>query len=852
MTKKIDMKKLNLILILAIFSQLTFAQKSIEMNKWMITNPQKMNMPAFSDIENIDGDTFKTSDLLSKIKVDFNNKSLRWKNIEIGADSIILNQADENNLVLLSSYLSVDRWIKGSLNITLNAYYEVYLDNELIKTKKKADMSTTKIDVKLNRGNHSIIIKLLTTDQNLKFQSGFEYAEDFTDCNAISGLNPDRYFTINDVLEGNYVSSAKISPSGKYVLINYSEVIHDSGKSKKYSEIYDFEKQKNISVLRNKNISKVSWLPRTDKLSYVSEFEDKSEIFVYDILTGKEKSIAKGINDLSRYTWSPTEDYIIYSEYIKAEKPGDLKRIFGNEDRLPYFRNRSFLHKIDIKSGNITQITSGNLSSGLHDIKPDGSKILFSVSEMDYSEVPFRKQNLYEMDIKTNELTSIWENKIYSGYTKYSPDGAKLLVQGGPECFGDLGVNVSEGRIPNSYDSQLYIFDLATKQLEPITKNFDPAIGDAYWSKDNQIYISVTDKDYGNLYKYNLKSKSFEKINLLVEVLGDIDFAYNKPVAVYTGTSISTPKKLYIIDLKKAVPDGRQEISSLLSFSEKERFADIQFGKTEDWNFENKNGTTIYGRVYYPPNYDDVTKKYPVIVNFYGGTSPIERSFGGRYPINNWAAGGYIVYVLQPSGATGFGQDFSALHVNGWGFDAIDDIIDGTKKFLETHPTADSENVGCIGASYGGYTTMLIQTRTDIFKTAISHAGISSLTSYWGEGYWGYSYSTGATKFSYPWNRKDIYVENSPVYNADKFQNSILLLHGTADTNVPVGESLQYYAALKLLGKDVEMVLVDGQNHWILDYKKRIKWHYTIMSWFDMKLKDQSQQWNDMYPEKNL
>jgi dipeptidyl aminopeptidase/acylaminoacyl peptidase len=281
------------------------------------------------------------------------------------------------------------------------------------------------------------------------------------------------------------------------------------------------------------------------------------------------------------------------------------------------------------------------------------------------------------------------------------------------------------------------------------------------------------------------------------------------------------------------------------------RFKAIQFGKTEAWNFVNKNGTTIYGRVYYPPNYDE-HKKYPVIVNYYGGTSPIERSFGGRYPINNWAANGYIVYVLQPSGATGFGQDFSALHVNGWGFDAIDDIIDGSKKFLASHPSADAENVGCIGASYGGYTTMLLQTRTDIFKTAISHAGISSITSYWGEGYWGYTYNAGAAKNSYPWNRKDIYVENSPVYNADKFQNSILLLHGTDDTNVPVGESLQYYAALNLLGKDVEMVLVDGQDHWILDYDKRIQWHYTIISWFDNKLKGQPQQWNELYPEKNL
>ena len=90
------------------------------------------------------------------------------------------------------------------------------------------------------------------------------------------------------------------------------------------------------------------------------------------------------------------------------------------------------------------------------------------------------------------------------------------------------------------------------------------------------------------------------------------------------------------------------------------------------------------------------------------------------------------------------------------------------------------------------------------------------------------------------------------MYNADKFKNSILLLHGTNDTNVPVGESLQYYAALKILGKDVEMVLVKDEGHRILDYENRIKWHYTIVSWFDKKLKGQPYQWGDMYPDKNF
>jgi dipeptidyl aminopeptidase/acylaminoacyl peptidase len=405
-------------------------------------------------------------------------------------------------------------------------------------------------------------------------------------------------------------------------------------------------------------------------------------------------------------------------------------------------------------------------------------------------------------------------------------------------------VKVSKGRIPNSYDTQLFLYNLRTKKAEALTRDFDPAVASAHWAKDGKIYLTADELDYVNMYRLDMKKRNFTKIDLPVEVITSVDFAANTGKAVFKGSSISTPEKLYALDLTS----GK---SNLFLDPKAEQIKEVEFGRTEEWNFVNTRGTTIYGRVYYPVGYDPA-KKYPVIVNFYGGTTPTNRAFGGRYPKNIWAAEGYFVYVLQPGGSTGFGQDFSALHVNGWGREAIDDIIEGTKKFLAAFPSADAENTGCIGASYGGFTTMMLQTRTDIFKTAIAHAGISDITSYWGEGYWGYSYSSGATRNSYPWNRKDIYVDNSPLFNADQFKNSILLLHGTADTNVPVGESLQFYAALKILGKEVEMVLVEGENHHILDYKKRLEWHGTIMSWFDKKLKNQPEHWNNMYPDKNL
>ena len=77
----------------------------------------------------------------------------------------------------------------------------------------------------------------------------------------------------------------------------------------------------------------------------------------------------------------------------------------------------------------------------------------------------------------------------------------------------------------------------------------------------------------------------------------------------------------------------------------------------------------------------------------------------------------------------------------------------------------------------------------------------------------------------------------------------LLLLHGDSDTNVPPGESDQFYIALKLLQKPVEYVKIAGQDHHILDYKKRLKWQDTIFAWFDKQLKGQPDWWNELYPE---
>jgi len=834
------MKKLTVIFFLLLTAGTTWAQNKTECRGWRISGINHLSLPVFAGQPSVDGKKFDNDALLRSVKADAGDLK-NWSVISPGPDSLITLVNKEYQFIQMTGFVKSDRWTKASMNISTNALFELFLDGKKVKSHGQPSEKPDKIDITLGTGVHSLLLTIISTEKSLRF--GANITADRDSAKLSWSTDPKRTLTINDILEGESVTDARLSASGKYLLIQTDEILPGTGKSQRSFRVYNMELNRNLFALRN-NAFRAGWLPETDRLFYQVDKDGNTDVYLFNPGTGEESLAASGLKSPERITWSPDENYFIFSQSEEAQKTGDLKRIFGNEDRIPGTRDRSYLYIFDLKTKLSRQLTAGAITSNLHDIRHDGSRILFSTSRMDYGEVPFTKQTLYELDPVTMNLDTIWKEKLYGGSCRYSPDGSQLLVSGGPETFGELGVKVSDGRIPNSYDTQLFLFDMNKRKAEALTREFDPAVERVHWTRDGKIYLTADECDYVNLYRLDLKKKSFTKISLPEEVITSIDFSAKRPLSVFRGSSTSSPEKLYALDLST----GK---STLLFDPKAKQMEDVEFGKSEEWNFVNSKGTTIYGRVYYPVSYDP-GRKYPVIVNYYGGTTPTNRAFGGRYPKNIWAAEGYMVYVLQPSGSTGFGQDFSALHVNGWGRDAIDDIIEGTKKFLAAFPSADAQNVGCIGASYGGFTTMMLQTRTDIFKTAISHAGISDITSYWGEGYWGYSYSSGATKNSYPWNRRDIYVDNSPLFNADKFRNSILLLHGTADTNVPVGESLQFYAALKILGKDVEMVLVSGENHHILDYKKRLEWHETIMAWFDMKLKNQPDHWIEIYPDKNL
>ena len=648
-------------------------------------------------------------------------------------------------------------------------------------------------------------------------------------------------YSMADVLLGTRLSGVSVSSDGKYMIVGYTTTM-EGGRTNSVSKLIETESGRVVF----ETSERLTWMPLTPKYYKTRRGAGKTQLIAVDPATGAEEVL---VDDLPEggFRMSPTEDFLLYTftEDGPEERPG-IYQILTPDDRQPGWRTRSYSAKYDIATGVMQRLAYGYHDSRVMDISPDGKYCLMAVSEERLTQRPTTLVTLYLLDLETLDARVLVDKDGFMGGAQFSPDGKKVLLSGSPEAFGGIGMNVKPGQTPSMEDMQLYIMDLASGKITPQTKNFDPNVGSARWSKaDGQIYFTAENRDYIDLYVLNPNNGRITLIDTKEDLVNSFALSTGSPVIAYYGQGASNSDRLYTYDTKSKKTTLKDDLSAVI-------LKDVDLGECREWNFKNSKGETVYGRFYLPPDFDP-SKKYPMIVNYYGGCSPTSRNFESRYPHNAYASLGYVVYVVAgPSGATGFGQEWSARHVNTAGDGPAQDIIEGTKQFCKEHPFVNEQKIGCIGASYGGFMSEYLPTVTDIFACSVSHAGISGHTSYWGFGYWGYSYSEVSMANTYPWSDRELYVDQSPLYRADKINTPLLLVHGDADTNVPFNESVQLFTALKLLGKEVAFVAVKDQNHHILDYQKRLDWQETIWAWFAKWLQDDPSWWDAVYTPKNL
>ncbi len=836
-------------------------------SRWLVLGPVIDPLPAFHDAKRggydikarLEAEVFPDHGWTPRAGAPggWPGPDVSWREVEAVGGSVSPELPDgvteaRPAAVWLATRIEVERFRKLTIEVLGEGPRRAWVDGRRVASGGADEAESggkVSAEVELTRGKHLLLVESLHRGGERAWSAGavLRPADDLGLGGLSTTLDEQRALTILDVLDPPRITSTGISADGSFVVAGLERYYPGTDRRETWIEVYARSLYRTIRA--GGDVGQVDWAPRGERLSYVTTAKDdegksRSTIWVLDLQSNRVDPVLEAVPDFVDYRWSPDGGKIVYRTRVEpAKDERGFKRLEGLMDRWAGYRTKEYLHLVTVPGGMRRRLTAGPLATSAPSFSPDGRRMLFTRTVEDVDRRPYARTEVWEMDLETFESRRL-RDFVWLTDASYAPDGRRILVHGGPDTFGETGVNVPEGRIPNSYDGQLFLWDPSSDEVRAITRDFDPAVKSAVWNRaTGKIVLTAEDGDHVRLYAYDPAGERFEQLDTGFDVFTELSSSLSSPGVVGLGTSPWQSQALVGVDVSR-------NVRTTLSLPAKEDLRHVRRGQVEAWSFESSGGRTIQGRFYLPPDFDPGVR-YPLIVHYYGGTSPIARNFGGRYPMEYWASQGYVVYNPQPSGATGFGQEFSSLHVNDWGRTTADEVIEGTRKFVEAHPYVDPARVGCIGASYGGFLTMLLTTQTDLFAAAVAHAGISSISSYWGEGYWGWGYSAVASADSFPWNRPEIYVEQSPLFRADRNAVPILLTHGTDDTNVPVGESDQFYVALKLLGRPVEYLQVEGQNHWILDHDKRVVWSRSIVAWFDRWLKGQPQWWDALWPERD-
>ncbi|MEL0641986.1 prolyl oligopeptidase family serine peptidase [Pseudoalteromonas aliena] len=736
-----------------------------------------------------------------------------------------INALTLGGLQALKFNIETTRFSQGTLTLKGLEQGQLFINGEL----QKGDKNSYKLT--LTNGSHTAI---LVAQQVANWN---EVSLDFapkTDIDKITlSTSQQKRLSAKQLFDAPTISSLSMAPNAKhYITVTRTYSDNTANQANTITELKN-DNNETLYRFESGQPSNIIWSPDNQYLVYLLNGElkqlNRNNLSI--------KTLAEDLEGASGFTFYNTLS-IVFSWSKSADESNSLTKHYkGLQDRWSYARTKSHVYMLDTKSRLIKALSQGPISYNLEDINSNRGKVLMSHPVMAMQASTHPETELVELDIKSNKLSSLGKFKTFNQAKYVNKD---VYVVAGPDFKNGAGRALPKNMLANNYDGQLYLLTDNGKNVKALSKQFNPAIGQLNVLDNGDALIKVTEQDTQPLYLFDLSKQSFKKLNTGLDIVEQFSYSHDRNSEVLlSGTTASSPQQLKRLNISK-------NKAELIWDSKPLAYANTQIPSLEEFNFTNKDGVEITGRVYIPSNLDK-TKKHPALVYYYGGTSPVTRGFTGRYPFNLWAANGYVVYVVQPTGATGFGQKFSAQHVNAWGDYTANDIIEGTHAFLNKYQYVDSNKVGNLGASYGGFMTMLLATKTDMFSASIAHAGISNLTSYWGEGWWGYLYSGEASKNSFPWNNAKLYSDHSPVFHADKVTTPMLLLHGDSDTNVPVGESLTMYTALKLLNKDVELIEYKAANHQIFARDKRFDWWNTMLAYFDKKLKDEPQWWDSMY-----
>lgn len=556
------------------------------------------------------------------------------------------------------------------------------------------------------------------------------------------------------------------------------------------------------------------------------------------------KVISAALEDAEELRISPNGEWVAFSKKVKVEKikGSDLYKDLDKTTAQVYtdlnYRhwdawnygevNHVFIASINNPRTPIRDIMEGEPYDcpqkpfgGSEDFifTPDSRGLIYVTKKKAGTEYAISTNtDLYYYHIGEGTTTNLSEGMMgYDMNPKFSPDGKKIAWTS----------MKTDGYEADKVD--LIIMDWAKGTKTNLTQGWDETIdGDYRWGDDNKtIYFSASIKGTQQLFSVNaLPQKGGHQVRQLTKG----SFNVTNLIAQYGNTLISGrtdfnhANELYQIKLPKGEMTALTHVNDSI-------YQELAMGTSELRMVTTKDGYEMGVWVIYPPHFDP-NKKYPTLLYCQGGPQgALSQFYSFRWNFQIMAAQGYIVVAPNRRGMPGWGVKWNEAISKDWGGKSMQDYLDAIDA-LAKEPYVDKNRLGCVGASYGGYSTfMLAGIHNHRFKTFIAHDGLFDMKSWYGttEELWFANWDIGGPYWAKP--QPKAYTDFNPSNFVDKWETPILIIQGGIDFRVPIEQGLEAFQAAQLRGIKSKLLYFPDENHWVLQAQNGILWQREFFNW---------------------
>jgi dipeptidyl aminopeptidase/acylaminoacyl peptidase len=647
-------------------------------------------------------------------------------------------------------------------------------------------------------------------------------------------------FEMNDIFDIQYANDIQISPDGKQIV--YRRIGYDIMSDKNVGNLWILNTDgSNHQKLTLKDDSEFSprWSPSGDRIAFISQGKDGSEIFMYWIQSSKMARMTQLAQSPSSLSWSNDGMSLAFCMFVPspapviaqipkspkgakwAKKPRITDRLNHESDGRGYIpTGYSHIFVMPSEGGAVRQLSSGNFHHrGNLSWAKDNKSIYFSANRTADWEYDFRNSEVYKISLEDGLTSPLTQRD--------GPDYAPIVSPNG-EMIAFIGFEDKREAYQNR---MLYIMDCNGKNKRLLSQDLDASISSIKWDADNKgIYFNYDHHGNGKIGYITLDGE-ITKIadnrggTTLGRPYGSGMFSISRNGKIaYTFTRPEHPADI-------ALADKKGQNWTRLTTLNQALFTNKKLGQVETiWYSSSIDNRKLQGWIVYPPNYDP-DKTYPFLVENHGG--PI-LNYGDRFSIEMqlYAAAGYIVFYPNPRGSTSYGEDFANLLLNNYPGDDYNDVMDGVDACI-AKGIAKEDQLFVTGGSAGGIMSAWMIGKNNRFEAAVVVKPVMNWTSKLlvADNYYGYANSR------YPgqvWENPINYWKFSPISLVGNIETPTMVMVGMEDLRTPPSEAKQLYHALKLRKIPTVLVEIPEASHGIAKRPSNLmtKVAHTI-AWFE-------------------